>query len=147
VTLLVACSWCIMLEWDARLTKRMQFSARRSVALRSAGRRGGGWTLLVERLERPTHNPKHKTSSCRRLCRSCSGCSTLCTPAKAGTAQGTTPPARLRDVVPARDPVPAYSLTLRRSLFSAMNLLISSLIASSFSHCSLYSVTGNRPRP
>ena len=55
--------------------------------------------------------------------------------------------ARLRHVVQARDPVPAYSLTLSRSLFSAMNPLISSLIASSFSHCPLYSVTGNRPRP
>jgi imidazolonepropionase-like amidohydrolase len=40
-----------------------------------------------------------------------------------------------------------YSLDFRLSLLASMKALMSSPIARSFSHCSLYRVTGNRPMP
>lgn len=42
---------------------------------------------------------------------------------------------------------PYYSLVFNRSLLSSMNFLISSVMAKSFNHCSLYKVTGKRPIP
>lgn len=45
------------------------------------------------------------------------------------------------------DSAAQFSLAFNRSLFSAMNVLISSAMSSNFFHCSWYSVTGNRPSP
>jgi hypothetical protein len=40
-----------------------------------------------------------------------------------------------------------YSLAFNRASFAAMNARMSSDMSSSFSHCSLYNVTGKRPMP
>jgi hypothetical protein len=40
-----------------------------------------------------------------------------------------------------------YSFAFNCASFAAMKARISSAMSSSFTHCSLYSVTGNRPMP